>query len=69
MLAVSLKRRFFKNKGRMKELKKVLKFINENNPYEEEITWVTLLSYIVEEIKEGTGTIKTALVNWIDKYK
>jgi hypothetical protein len=49
--------------GRMKELKKVLKFINENNPYEEEITWVTLLSYLFEEIKEGTSTIKTGLVN------
>jgi hypothetical protein len=57
------------DQGRMKELKKVLKFINENNPYEEDISWATLLSYIFDEIKEGTITVKTALVNWIDKYK
>lgn len=55
--------------NRMKELKLVLKYINKNNPYNEEISWLTLLSIIFEEIKESTGSVKQTIHNWLDKYK
>ena len=52
---------------RMKELKKVLKFINENNPYSEEITWGSFLSFLIDEIKESAEkineTVETFVVN------
>ncbi|MFS0783469.1 hypothetical protein [Bacillus sp. 1P06AnD] len=43
--------------GRMKELKKVMKFINQNNPYEERISWSNLLSYLAEEIRLNANSI------------
>ncbi|MGG1021155.1 hypothetical protein ABE151_17510 [Bacillus paralicheniformis] len=54
---------------RMKELKQVLKFINKNNPYENEISWFAFFSMIVEDIKEGTANIKSTIGNWLDKHK
>jgi hypothetical protein len=55
--------------GRMKELKKVLKFINQDNPYDEEISWFTLVSKIFEDIKESTNNVKLAIHHWMDKHK
>lgn len=57
------------DEGRMRELKKVLKFINQNNPYSEKISWATLLSYLFDELKMGTSSLTNALNNWIDKIK
>lgn len=54
---------------RMKELKQVLKYINKNNPYNEEISWFALLSLIVEDFKESTHNIKENIHKWMDKYK
>ena len=54
---------------RMKELKQVLKYINKNNPYNEEISWFALLAIIFEDIKESTGNVKDVIHNWMDKYK
>lgn len=56
------------DKGRMNELKAVLKYINKNNPYNEDISWFTLLSLIFEEVKDGTKNVKNAVNNWIDKF-
>ena len=54
---------------RMKELKQVLKYINKNNPYKEEISWFTLLSMIFEDVKDSTSNIKDVIHSWIDKYR
>ncbi|MCM3169477.1 hypothetical protein [Peribacillus frigoritolerans] len=54
---------------RMKELKQVLKYINKNNPYKEEISWFTLLSMIFEDVKDSTTNIKEVIHSWIDKYR
>lgn len=53
---------------RMKELKQVLKYINKNNPYNEQISWFTLLSIIFEDIKDSTSNVKGIIHNWLDKY-
>ncbi|WP_318241686.1 hypothetical protein [Sporosarcina quadrami] len=54
---------------RMAELKSVLKYLNENNPYEEEISWGMLLSYIVEEIKDSASTVTESISAYIKKWK
>ncbi|WP_438310747.1 hypothetical protein [Sporosarcina sp. FA9] len=52
---------------KMKELKKVLKFINTNNPYQEELSWSYLLSHLFEEVRVGAekiqDTVSTFVVN------
>jgi hypothetical protein len=55
--------------NRMKELKEVLKYINKNNPYQEEISWFALLSMIFEDVKESTGNVKDIVHHWMKKYK
>lgn len=55
--------------NRMKELKQVLKYINKNNPYNEEISWFTLLAMMFEDIKESTNNVKEVIQNWMDQYK
>lgn len=57
------------DKNRMKELKQVLKYINHNNPYNEELSWFTLASLIFDEIKENTTNIKDKIYSWMDKNK
>ena len=55
------------NGTKMKELKKILSFINDNNPYDKEVTWAELLSYIYDEIKSGANTITNTIHSWLDK--
>lgn len=57
------------DKNRMKELKQVLQYVNKNNPYNEDISWFTLLSLIFEEVKDNTGSVKDAIQHWMNKYK
>jgi hypothetical protein len=54
--------------SRMKELKAVLKYINKNNPYNEEISWFALISMLFEEFKDNTSNIKEIVHSWIDKH-
>lgn len=55
--------------ARMQELKQVLKYINKNNPYHEELSWFSLLSIIYDEMKDSTNNVKNLIKNWIDKYR
>lgn len=57
------------DEGRMRELKKVMRFINQNNPYEEEISWGVLLSYLYEELKLGANHVANSLHVWLDQKK
>ncbi|MEC0526233.1 hypothetical protein P8822_00190 [Bacillus sonorensis] len=54
---------------RMKELKQVLKYINENNPYENEISWFALVSQIFEDLKGKATNVKMAIHHWMDNKK
>lgn len=57
------------DKARMKELKEVMKYVNKNNPYNEEISWFALVAMIFEDIKDNSSNVKDIIYNWIDKYK
>lgn len=54
---------------RLKELEKILTFINENNPEEEEVSFMAIISYLFEELKDTSINMRKALCEWIDKYK
>jgi len=49
----------------MSELKKVLKYVNANNPYEETISWARLLSYMVSEAKVGVDKVQDTVTDFI----
>ncbi|ASV70268.1 hypothetical protein CKF48_23490 (plasmid) [Cytobacillus kochii] len=53
--------------SRMEELKRVMKYVNKNNPYDEEISWFNLLSFIFDEVKDTTTNVKVAINNWLSK--
>ncbi|MEK5109808.1 hypothetical protein MHI57_24390 [Cytobacillus sp. FSL K6-0129] len=53
--------------SRMDELKRVMKYVNKNNPYNEEISWFNLLSFIFDEVKDTTTNVKVAINNWLNK--
>lgn len=57
------------DQGRMKELKNILRYINEHNPYEEEVSWFAFLAMIVDEMKEGTQNMKDTLQRWVMRYR
>lgn len=57
------------DENRLKELNKVLEFINKNNPYDEEITLSALLSYLFEELMDNTRNIKKVIGDWLERYK
>lgn len=56
---------------RMKELKRVLKYINVGNPYDERISWAALLSHLLEEVQVHAeklqDTVSEFVINKWDK--
>lgn len=50
---------------RMAELKKVLKYINAGNPYDERLSWATLLSFLVDEVKEGAEKLQDTVTEFV----
>lgn len=53
--------------NRMKQLREVLKFINKNNPYEDEITLGAFISMLMEEMKDTTFTMTESIKRWLDE--
>lgn len=53
------------DKQRMEELKKVLQYINSGNPYEEEISWTVLLSYLMREVKVSAEKVQDTVTDFI----
>lgn len=53
----------------MKEQKQVLKYINQDNPYQEEVSWFSLVTWILEDMKESSYNVRQAGKKWIEKYK
>ncbi|ADC52310.1 hypothetical protein BpOF4_21574 (plasmid) [Alkalihalophilus pseudofirmus OF4] len=52
------------DKRRLVELKKIMRFISQNNPYEE-FTWGDFVSWLLFELKNGTGKLS----DWVDQNK
>jgi len=61
---------FVKNEldpNRMKQLREVLKVINKNNHYEDEITLGAFISMLMEEMKDTTFTMTESIKRWLDE--
>lgn len=50
---------------RMRELRKVLKYINTGNPYEERISWASLLTYLMDEVKTGAEKVQDTVSGFV----
>lgn len=50
---------------RMNELKKVLKYINSDNPYAEEVSWTVFLSYLMSEVKVHAEKLQDTVSDFI----
>jgi len=57
------------DENRMRELKKIMAFINKNNPYDEHISWGALIMYLFDELKHGSGAFVDKVSEWVDKNK
>ncbi|MDW0115072.1 hypothetical protein QT711_18075 [Sporosarcina saromensis] len=54
---------------RMQELKKVLRFINNNNSSNEHYSWFVFLSNFYDEIKDTANTVSNSIYDFLDKWK
>lgn len=49
----------------MKELRKIMKYIRANNPYDEDISWSALLSYMVDEVKTHVEKVQDTVTSFV----
>ena len=54
---------------RMNELKIVMRYLRKNNPYDEDISWAMLLTYIVDEIKDGAQSVADSVGTYLTRWK
>lgn len=57
------------DKERMNELKKVLRYINSENPYDEDISWNVLLSYLMKEVKVHAEKVQDTVTSFIVNHR
>jgi predicted DNA-binding antitoxin AbrB/MazE fold protein len=57
------------DESRMRELRQILKFINESNPYEEKITWMGFISYLYQEFKGSGKNVSQSIIDWLEEQK
>lgn len=55
--------------NRMRELRKVIRWLNVENPYDEQISWGLLLTYIFANMKDNAVTFVESLNGFIDKWR
>lgn len=54
---------------RMQELQRLIRWLNNENPYEEGISWGLLLSYIFANMKDGASTFSDSINDFIDRWR
>lgn len=53
---------------RMRDLRKVLKYINAGNPYDERISWASLLNYLMDEVKVHAEKVQDSVSTFVVKH-
>lgn len=53
---------------RMKQLREVYKFMNENNPYNEKVSFSMFISVLLDELKQTSFKMSQSLQDWLDKH-
>lgn len=54
---------------RMKELRKVIRWLNVENPYSDGISWGLLLSYIYANMKDTATNFRESINDFIDRWR
>lgn len=54
---------------RMKELRKVLIYLNTNSSHDAEVTWISFLSHLYDEIKNGETTISESVQEFLKRWR
>ena len=54
---------------RMRELRKVLRYLNANNLNDAEVTWISFLSHLYDEIKNGETTISESVQEFLKRWR
>lgn len=57
------------SEARMKELRKVLQYLNNHNTEDAEVSWISFLSYLYEDIKQGEITVSESVQEFIKRWK
>lgn len=50
---------------RMRELKKVLRYINANNPFAEEVSWFAFVNYLMSEMKNSAEKVHDTVAEFV----
>lgn len=53
------------DENRMSELKKVLKYINANSPYTDEVSWLAFVSYLMSEVKVSAEKVHETVSDFV----
>lgn len=56
------------DRERVSEIKRVLKYINANNPYDETYTWASLLSLMMEEVRDASAKVTDVANDFVIKH-
>lgn len=51
--------------ARLKELKRVITFINKNSPQDKKVSWAHIFSYLVDELKMNVNSISKDIQKWL----
>lgn len=54
---------------RMKELRKVLLYLNANNTHDAEVSWITFLSYLYDDVKNGDLTVSESIQEFLSRWR
>ncbi|SKA88782.1 hypothetical protein [Sporosarcina newyorkensis] len=54
---------------RMEELRKVMRYLRKNNPYEDDLTWTHLLTYIYDEVKDSAQSVADGVGMFISRWR
>ena len=54
---------------KMKQLRNILRYLNANNPTDAEVTWISFLSHLYDEIKNGETTISESIQEFLKRWR
>lgn len=54
--------------NRVGQLKEVVRFINANNPYDNEVSFSMIVNLLFDEVREGAKNAKSVVSSWLNKF-
>ena len=57
------------DESRMKELRKVLQFINDSHDFNERVSWTSFLSFLYDEFMTGTNSLSETIQEFLELWR